>query len=267
MYDFKKNSLILVLVLSLVFNVIAAVLLFQNYSSNPEADDIHKSITEKTPLNYENFKTEWGKAWIGVDVSDVTPLQAAKAILDRPEGAYVNSVFNNSPAQKAGIKPGNIILSFNGRKIRTAYQFQNDLAGSEIGVEIYMCVSKDDSRETVNILPEERPAYLPTLIKSYPYLGVTVNDVSEGTVEADKLEDAEKEGGVLVEKVIPNSPAEQGGLLKGDIIMSFNSRKTRTLREFLSDLAGCQPDETVRMCIVRGDIRKTLFVTLSRSVI
>ncbi len=267
MYDFKKNGLILLTVISLVFNVIAAVLLFQSYYSTTSADDIHKSVTEKIPLDYENFKTQWGKAWIGVNITDVTPLQAAKALLDRPEGAYVNSVSDNSPAQKAGIESGHIILSFNGRKIRTAYQFQNDLAGSEIGVPIYMCVSKDDYRETVNILPEERPVYLPPIMKLYPYLGVTVNDVSEGTLEAEKLEDAEKEGGVLVEKVMPNSPAEQGGILEGDVIMSFNSRKTRTLREFLSDLAGCEPGQTVRMCIVRGDIRKTLSVTLSRSVI
>jgi len=174
MYDFKKNSLILIMVISLGFNVIAAVLLFRG-ADTTSADDLHKSVTEQLPLDYENFKTEWGTAWIGANISDVTPTQATKALLDRPEGAWVNNITNNSPAQKAGIEPGHIILSFNGRKIRTAYQFLNDLAGSQIGVEIYMCVSKDDYRETVTLLPEKRPAYLPPVIKSYPYLGVTVS--------------------------------------------------------------------------------------------
>lgn len=264
--DLRKNGLLIVAVVSLGFNLIAAVLLFQNYRADAESFT-EKPAEQQEPLDYENFKADWGTAWIGLNVSDVTPLQATQAHLDRPEGAYVNSVENNSPAQKSGIKPGNIILSFNGRKIRTALQFLNDLAGSEIGAEIYMCVSKDDFRETVYIIPHARPSWLPPLIRSFPYIGVTVSDVSEGTDEAEKLEDAEKEGGVLVERVIPDSPAEAGGLLEGDVIMSFNSRKTRTLREFLSDLSGCEPGQTVRICIIREDIRKTLFVTLARNVI
>ncbi|SLM32750.1 Modular protein with 2 PDZ domains. (Trypsin-like serine proteases, typically periplasmic, contain C-terminal PDZ domain) [Desulfamplus magnetovallimortis] len=263
--NIKKYGLPALLIISLFFNAFAALMLLQNSTSTASA--LQGDEAEKIPLDYENFKAGWGNAWIGASISDVTPAQAAKALLDRPEGAYVNSVTNNSPAQKADIRPGNILLSFNGRKIRNALQFQNDLAGSEIGVEIYLCVSKDDYRETVYILPEKRPLSLPPVMKSYPYLGVTVDDVSEGSNEEEHLEDAEKEGGVLVEYVIPGSPAEQAGLLQGDIIMSFNSRKTRTLREFLSDLAGCEPGQTVRMCIIREEIRKTLFVTLTRSVI
>ena len=265
MYFIKKNGLIFVTIISLILNVIAGFCLYQN--SKTTIDDHEKNLTEQIPLDYENFKTQWGKAWLGLKVSDVTPEMAARAMLDRPEGAYVNSVANGSPAQKADIEPGNIILSFNGRKIRTATQFQNDLSGSEVGGEIYMCVSKSDYRVTVYVLPEERPTYLPAVVKTYPFLGVTVSDVADGSNEAEKIEEAGKAGGVFVEKVISNSPAEKGGLLEGDVIMSFNSRKTRTLREFLSDLAGFQPGEIVRMCIIRGDYRKTIDVTLAHNII
>ena len=264
-YFIEKKWLIVVTVISLILNVIAAFLLYQD--SNTTLYEHETNLTKQIPLDYENFKTQWGEAWIGLNIGDVTPAMAAKAMLDRPEGAYVNSVANGSPAQKADIDPGNIILSFNGRKIRTAAQFQSDLSGSEVGSNIYMCVSKDDYRVTVYILPEERPSYLPSVTKTYPFLGVTVGDVADGSNEAERLEEAKKAGGILVEKVIPGSPAEKGGLLAGDLIMSFNSRKTRTLREFLSDLAACQPGETVRMCIVRDDYRKTLYVTLSRHII
>jgi len=264
-YFIKKKLLIVVTIISLILNVITGFCLYKN--SQVTLDDHEKNLTKQIPLDYENFKTQWGKAWIGLKISDVIPAMAARAMLDRPEGAYVNSVANGSPAQKADIEPGNIILSFNGRKIRTAAQFQNDLSGSEVGSKIYMCVSKDNYRVTVYILPEERPSYLPPVNKTYPFLGVTVSDVTDGSNEAERLEEAKKAGGVLVEKVIPGSPAEKGGLLAGDLIMSFNSRKARTLREFLSDLAGCQPGETVRMCIVRDDYRKTLYVTLSGHII
>ncbi|NQT01649.1 MAG: PDZ domain-containing protein, partial [Planctomycetes bacterium] len=133
---------------------------------------------------------------------------------------------------------GDVIVSFNGRKIRTAKQLQSDLLGTEIGSEVYMCVVKGDYTITVYALPIERPSYLPPVNKALPWLGAKVSEVLFGTEEAKKLEEVGKAGGILIEEVIRNSPAEEAGLQADDIIMSFNSRKTRTLREFLSDLAG-----------------------------
>jgi len=243
---------------------IAAFLLYQDSKTT---FDIHeKNLIKQLPLDYETFKAQWGKAWLGLEVSDVTPEMAARAALDRAEGAYVNSVTAGSPAQKADIAPGDIILSFNGRKIRTAKQSQNDLSGSAVGSEVYMCVAKDDYRVTVYAVPEERPPYLPAVTKTFPFLGINVSGVVFGSNEAERLEEAGKAGGVLIEKVVRNSPVEKAGLQPGDFIMSFNSRKTTTLREFLSDLAGAQAGERVRMCIMRDDYRKTIYVTLWRNV-
>ena len=256
----RKNWLSIIIIISLAFNVIAIMLLLQD----PATLDEHETrTTEQLPLNYETFKSEWGKAWLGLEVSDVTPEMAEKAQLDRVEGAYVNSVAAGSPAMKADIDPGDIIISFNGRKIRTPQQFQNDLAGSMIGSEVYMCVAKDDFRVTAYAIPEERPPELPVLTRTYPFLGATVSDAAIDNDQIEKLEEEGKSGGVLVERVIPNAPADKAGLQDGDLIMSFNSRKTTTLREFLSDLSGAQAGETVRMCIMRGEnYRKTIYVTL-----
>jgi len=258
-YFIEKKWLIVVTIISLTLNVIAAFLLYQDSQT---LDDHETNLTKQVPLNYETFKAEWGKAWLGLEVSDVTPEMAARAGLDRVEGAYVNNVAAGSPAQRADIEPGDIIISFNGRKIRTPKQFQNDLAGSKVGSEVYMCVAKDDYRVTVYAVPGERPSYLPALTKTYPFFGITVSEVIFDSDEAERLEEAGKAGGVLVDKVIPNSPAEKGGLQEGDLIMSFNSRKTRTLREFLTDFLGAQPGESVRMCIMRDDYRKTLYVMM-----
>lgn len=259
----QKKWLGIVTILSLALNVVAAVLLFQN----SETQDAHGTrTTEQIPLNYEAFKDEWGKAWLGLEVSHVTPEMAEKAQLDRVEGAHVDRVVPHSPAAKAGIEQGNLIISFNGRKVRTPEQFQNDIAGSKVGSEVYMCVTKDDFRFTAYAVPEERPSYLPPLVKTYPYLGATVSDAAADHDEIEKLEEEGKSGGVLVEQVIPGSPADKGGLLEGDLIMSFNSRKTTSLREFLSDLSGARAGETVRICIMRGEYRTTLNVTLGEAV-
>ncbi|MCK4827736.1 PDZ domain-containing protein, partial [bacterium] len=138
-YFIEKKWLIVVTIISLTLNVIAAFLLYQD--SRTTLDEREMNLIKQLPFNYETFKAQWGKAWLGLEVSDVTPEIAARAALDRAEGAYVEAVAAGSPAQKADIAPTDVVLSFNGRKIRTAKQFQNDLSGSEVGSEVYMCVA------------------------------------------------------------------------------------------------------------------------------
>jgi S1-C subfamily serine protease len=262
-YLLRKNWLIVVTIISLTLNVIAAFFLYQD--SKTTVDNHEKNLIKQLPLDYETFKNQWGNAWLGLDVADVTPEVASRKALDRAEGAYVKTVAHGSPAQKADIAPTDVILSFNGRKIRTAKQFQSDLSGSEVGSEVYMCIAKDDYRITVYAVPEKRPSHLMPVTNAFPRLGIEVAEVAFGSDEAKILEEAGKAGGVLVEKVLAHSLAEKAGLQEGDVIMSFNSRKTRTLRELLSDLAGCQAGDQVRMCIMRDDYRMTIYVTLEKN--
>jgi serine protease Do len=258
----RKNWLIVITIISLNLNVIAAFVLYQD--SKIAVDSHEKNLIKAEPLDYEAFKDQWGSAWLGLEISEVTPSVATAMRLDKVQGALVKSVVPASPADKADIKPGNVIVSFNGRKIRTVNQLQGDLLGSEIGSEVYMCVVKGDYTITVYILPIERPSYLPPVNKTFPWLGVEISEVLFGTEEGKKLEEVGKAGGILVKEVIPNSPAEEAGLQADDIIMSFDSRKTRTLREFLSDLAGSEIGDEIPMCIIRADYRKTICVTLTR---
>jgi len=83
----EKKWLIVVTIISLALNVIAAFLLYQD--SNTTFDDHETNLIKHLPFNYDTFKVEWGKAWLGLEVSYVTPEMAARAGLDRVEGAYV----------------------------------------------------------------------------------------------------------------------------------------------------------------------------------
>jgi len=259
----RKNWLIVITIISLTLNVLAAFVVYQDSKTTINSQE--KNLIKAEPLDYETFREQWGSAWLGLEVSEVTPEIAASVRLDKVQGALVKSVATGSPADKADIKPGDVIVSFNGRKIRTVNQLQGDLLGSEIGSEVYMCVVKGDYTITVYVLPIERPSYLPPVNKALPWLGVEVSEVLFGTEEAKKLEEVGKAGGILVKQIIRNSPAEKAGLQADDIIMSFNSRKTRTLREFLSDLAGSEPGDEIPMCIIREDIRKTIYLTLEEN--
>ena len=185
-YLLRKNWLIVVTIISLTLNVIAAFFLYQD--SKTTVDNHEKNLIKQLPLDYETFKNQWGNAWLGLEVADVIPEVASRKALDRAEGAYVKTVAPGSPAQKADIAPTDVILSFNGRKIRTAKQFQSDLSGSEVGSEVYMCIAKDDYRITVYAVPEERPSYLMPITNAFPRLGIEVAEVAFGSDEAKIFE-------------------------------------------------------------------------------
>ncbi|GAI05668.1 unnamed protein product, partial [marine sediment metagenome] len=181
------------------------------------------------------FRQEWGSAWFGLEVTDV-PLEVAIAVgLEEAQGALVRKVIGRSPAEESGIRIGDIVRSFNGRRIKNARDFKNDLAGTELGTEIEMCVAREGYRFTVYAVPQKRPLGFSVMQKIFPWLGVMFSEVIPETLESDKLEKIGKEGGVLIEEVIPNSPAGKVGIKAGDIIMSFNHRKVKTKREFLTE--------------------------------
>jgi len=214
-----------------------------------------------------------GVSWVGLELIDVTPQIARDAQLDanKGQGAFVQKVISNAPAEKAGIQPGDIIVSLNGRRIRCDCEFKNDLSGIEVGEEIEMCIARDDYRTTVYAITEEAPLSIrnpQSAIrnqKASPYLGVKVSDLSPESSEMSRLEELGKEGGVLVQEAALGSPAEKVGIQTGDVIMSFDYRKVRTVREFLTDLSGAEAGDRIRICIMREDIRKTLYPVLEKN--
>ena len=184
----KNTSITVVAVISLILNGVLGLFLYQNSQTVIVREK--KEFVKSVPFDYDSFAQEWGKAWLGLKATDV-PLDAAtRAGLDRAEGAYVTSVAAGSPAEKAGIETGNIVLSFNGRKIRTARQLQNDVLGSPVGTEAFMCVTKDDYRITVYALPVARAGYLSPVTKDFPWLGVEVAEVTFGREAERDLEEA-----------------------------------------------------------------------------
>jgi len=229
----------------------------------PNSDTQQNSLDMQTVSSTLSLdQSQEAVPWLGVEVIDVTKEVAIKAGLDKVQGALVQSFILGSPVCKAGMQPGDIIVSLNGRVIRTAIEFKNDVSGLEVGSEIEMCVVREDYRTTLNVVVESAPDWFTRENKISPWLGVEVSEVSEK--DKENLEDIGKDGGVLVKKVYPGSPADKAGIEPDDVIMSFNYRKVRTVREFLTDLRGAEPGDRVRICFMREDIRKTVYPILER---
>ena len=260
--NFIKKGYKLLLILDLAVFGLIIIGLFR-YTSHSDTHQKSSGIQTISQTLYLNQSQE-AIPWIGLEVTDVTIEVAIKAGLDKVQGAVVQSVIFGSPAHEAGMQPGDIVMSLNGRRVRTAKEFKNDISGLDVGSEIKMCITREDYRTTINTVVELAPDWFPREDKISPWLGVEVGEVIS---EKDKenLEDLGKEGGILVKKVFPGSPAHKAGIEPDDVLMSFNYRKVRTVGEFLTELSGAETGDRIRICLMRGDIRKTVYPVLERN--
>jgi len=257
---FKKGyKLLLTLDLLILSLIIIGLFRYTSYSDTQQESLNLQTISQTLSLN----QSQGAIPWLGLYVTDVTVEVAIKAGLDKVQGAVIQSVIFGSPACKAGLQSGDIIMSLNGKRVRTAEEFKNDISGLDVDSEIKMCITREDYRTTINVVIEPAPDWYPRENKISPWLGVEVSEVISEKDEKN-LEDLGKEGGVLVKKVFPGSPADKAGIEPDDVLMSFNYRKLRTVREFITEVYGAEAGDRIRICLMRGDIRKTVYPVLER---
>jgi serine protease Do/serine protease DegQ len=181
------------------------------------------------------------RGWLGVTVQDLTPDLAKALGVPLAEGAVVVEVAEGSPAQKAGLKPRDIITSINGRAMRTSSEVRNELGLTPVG-----------ERVEIRVLREGRPLTLAGRIGEVG--GPGSGGVTVPQLAGARLADVERGGrpqGVGVVSVERDSEAWRLGLRRGDVIIAVNQRRVASvaeLREALKDA-----DRTLALTIVRGD--------------
>ncbi len=169
---------------------------------------------------------------LGAQAQDLTPELAQAFGLSAQRGAVVTQVTPGSPADKAGLKSGDIITHLNGRPVRDASDVRNVIGLLRIGQKVEMQVMRNGKGHTLRANVEQPRATTVGGEKLHPRLaGAIVGDIVEGMPFHGKIE------GVVVLETEPGSPAWRAGLRKGDIIVQAN-------RQDISDLAGL--DKVIR---------------------
>jgi Do/DeqQ family serine protease len=190
---------------------------------------------------------------MGVNIQDVT--QALAKSFGRPDtnGALVSQVVRSGPAEKAGIKPGDIILDFNGTSVRGASQLKNIVGQTRPGSPAKVTVWRDKKTVTLSLtLAERTPQALaagaPTVQKSSE-LGVTVGKVPAEM--ASKL-GLKKDQGLIVKEVKPDGPGAAIGLRQGDIVLEVDGKIISNTEEFNKQVAEAKKNGVIRLMIQRG---------------
>ncbi|MGH7229826.1 MAG: Do family serine endopeptidase [Nitrospiraceae bacterium] len=193
------------------------------------------------------------RAWLGVGIQPVTADLATKFGVTENEGVLVNEVFENDPAFRGGIKPGDIITKVDGKTVDTPNMLSRLIADLEPGMAAGIEVVRDGKRQLLSIPLSERRESMTTVAsvpssRSEVKLGIDVQDLSPELAEKFKLKDAK---GVLISKVDQGSIAHVEGLREGDLIREVNRTDVTSVSDFSNAVGKSKRGETILLRIQR----------------
>lgn len=188
---------------------------------------------------------------LGASSEDITHDLARSLGLPSTEGAIISTVESKSPAEQAGLKPGDVITAVNGRPVRRSIDLRNKIGMMPIGETVNLTILRDGKTRTTKI-KIAKPLEVPgTEAETVPQLaGATVANLKAGA--RGKIE------GVIVTQVDANSPAWLHGLRPGDVIFGVNRKKVSSVQEFLAALQSSE--DRIILNLLRGDFRLALVI-------
>jgi S1-C subfamily serine protease len=171
---------------------------------------------------------------LGLQTQDITPRIARLLGVSRTEGAVVTRVSEGSTADAAGIQPGDVITSLNGKPLRDSGELRNSEGLLPLGSRVTLDLVRDGkTREVSATLAAEKLATVDGARLDPRLAGVSFSDLSQG----DRSQGL---AGVRVTAVRSGSPAAQSGLRKGDLVIGVGNRRITSIRG-LQVLAGVRP--------------------------
>jgi serine protease Do/serine protease DegQ len=172
------------------------------------------------------------RGFLGVELQDLNPELAQAFGITETEGAVIASVAQDSPAEKSGLRQGDVVVAVNGRAVRNAFDVRNQIGLTRAGEKVKMDVVREGSRKQITTEVTERDAAQAdaggaTGVRNPVLAGATFSDIPEGIPEY------QGESGVFVADVEPGSRAWRSGLRPGDLITSVQRQRVANLDQFL----------------------------------
>jgi serine protease Do len=168
------------------------------------------------------------RGFIGVRLQEITPSLAEALGMTDEKGALVASVEPNSPAEKAGLKPGDVITRFNGKGVQGVHDLTLATASQKPGSKATLTLSKGGKDREVALVigerkdPEVKTGAVPDKSSAAESLGLSLSPIPDQARQQLGIKPGTT--GVFVMEVVPDGLAAQSGLQPGDVIVSANDR-------------------------------------------
>jgi serine protease Do len=205
------------------------------------------------------------RGYMGVRIQELTRDLAESLRIQTSEGALVADVSPGSPADKAGIKRGDVITSFNGHPVQDPGQLRNMVAMTAPGTKARLQIMRDNRRQELTVTLGELPREQQTAqargggeAESPTKLGFNVQNL---TPELARQLGYESTEGVVVTQVDPDSEAYQAGVRRGMVIRQVNRQDIHNTEEFRRALR--QSDQSKRVLLLVQDQEATHYITFN----
>lgn len=200
------------------------------------------------------------RGWLGVSIQKITPELSKQFSLKEDSGVLVSDAVENSPAEKAGLRRGDIIVEYDGKRTDEPYQLRNMVANALPGEEHALTILRDGKRQAVKVVIGDVPSEQQGEPGDYNNVlkGIGVQEVTPEL--AKKMNIPSRIRGVIINDIDETSPAA-GILTQGDVIQEINRKKITNLKEYQEIASKIVKDEGVLVLIYRNGA--SAFVTLS----
>ena len=174
------------------------------------------------------------RGWLGVTIQDLKGDLAEYYGIDGKSGVMVADVVAGDPADKAGIKPKDIITKVNGKKIATSRDLTNLAARLGVGDTAKVTILRDGKQKTLLVKIGKRPLTMAAVSQNHPKQkeGDYGIEVTELTPEIARRFNINETAGVFVVGVAPDSKADAAGIQKGDLIIEINRADVTSVKDF-----------------------------------
>ncbi len=199
-------------------------------------------------LNDLKEKGSVTRGWLGVMIQRITPDLAESFKLNEREGALVGDVIPDGPAEKAGIKRGDVIVKFNGEDVKTMEVLPKIVAATRPGKTVSVEVIRDGKKKIIQVhiaVLEDRKVRVAALDP----LGVQVQTL---TPELAQGMDLGADSGVVVSDVTPGEPGGEAGLRRGDVITEINRKPVENEADYQGMVKKLKKGDTALMLVKRG---------------
>jgi serine protease Do len=192
------------------------------------------------------------RGWLGVSIQELTPELAKGFGLKEPRGVLIADVVKDSPADRAGLTSGDVLIEFDSKKVDTPQDLQKVVAATAPGKGVPVKVWREKGEKTLEIKLGETPdetAMAEPAPKGKSLLGLDTRPI---TPDIQRQLNLRTTDGVIVARVEEESAAAEAGLQRGDVVREVNRQRIRSMQDFERATQAIKPGDRVTMLLQRG---------------